>query len=101
MEDFARFRNDRDGSRLTPKEALQLAPGQAVQEIAFLQARLARLIEAATHELQLASAVGVGGRDHDAGRGRLGGVLGRQVQPVRTRIDFEETTVLPHVVGDA
>ena len=46
--------------------------------------------------------MGVGGnRYHHARRGRPAGVLGRQVEPVRTRIDFDEAAILPRVIDDA
>jgi hypothetical protein len=79
---------------LASEERLELAPWQAVQDVGFLEASTARLIEAVTYELHLSRAVGVGRNgDHNPGGGGPTGILRREVEPVPIGIDFEEATI--------
>ena len=81
------------------KQTLQLLPGQAVQNGSFFKARAARLIDSAADQRQFARAVRIGiDGDHDAGLCCSSRVLGREVQPVRTRVDLEKAAILPRLL---
>src|SRR5690349_5833175 len=95
------LRSDRAGPhpRLTPEQLSQPLPGLAVQDGTLLQSGASRLIEAAPDQVEFPCAVRIGGDgDHDARRRRASCILSRQVQPVRTGIDLEETSVLPRML---
>src|SRR5687767_6883804 len=84
-----------------PEKGCQFDPWQAVKNRRSFQPGASRLIDAATDQSEFAGAVRIG-RDGNSDAGSDSGtrVFRRKIEPVRARINLEETSVLPRLRDD-